>query len=85
MSIYLNPSLNLNKLSNNTLAQPTTSANQLMHLAFQSDSQPSLDLQIKTLLAPDQDFTSKCHTCARCIDCVDLIDLPAKERAIKNI
>ena len=70
----------LNKLSENTLAQPTQSAKQLMHLAFISETQSNLDLQIKSLLAPDMDFTAKCNSCSKCIECVDIINLPAKER-----
>ena len=76
---------NLNTLTSNTLSQPHASAHQLIHLAFQSDSQTSLDIQIKNLLAPDQDFTRKCHSCALCIDCIELEDLPAKEKETKPV
>merc|ERR1712074_369590 len=43
-----------------------------------------LDIQIKNLLAPEQDHTSKCHTCARCLECIPLEDLPAKEQQLKK-
>ena len=74
----------LNKLSGNSLAQPTQSAKQLMHLAFISETPSNLDLQIKSLLAPDMDFTAKCNSCSKCIECIDIINLPAKEREIKR-
>ena len=74
----------LSKFSNNTLEQPRTSAHQLIHLAIQTSTQSALDVQIKNLLAPDQDHTAKCHTCARCLECVPLENLPAKEQQLKK-
>ena len=66
------------------MEQPHTSAYQLIHLAIQTTTQSAIDIQIKNLLAPDQDHTAKCYTCARCLECVPLEDLPAKEQQLKK-